>query len=77
VRVAPADVGDAWTRAARETSQLVASLPAGERDCREIVLELQPRGGATVAMTTGDGRLAVRPVSRPDEVVPMAMNCVV
>jgi hypothetical protein len=50
---------------------MVDSLPAGERDCREIVLELQPRGGATVAMTTGDGRLAVRPVTRPDEVVPI------
>ena len=80
VRVAPADgqvggtsspTGDAWRRAARETALLVGSVPAGERDCREILLELQTHGGANVSVATVDGRQAVRPVNRPDEVVPV------
>src|SRR5712671_2740551 len=65
VRALPADAESSWQRAAREARGQAESLPATQRDCREITLRVERGQGALVAITTVDGRTAVRQAAGP------------
>lgn len=70
VHVTPPDAGVAWIAAVGETTDRIRSMPAGETDCRELIIEVGA-GGAVVTLRTTDGRSASRAVSAAAEVLPV------
>ncbi len=58
-----------WRQASVEAMQHIESLPTETRDCRDVSVEVREHG-ALVTMTTRDGRLAQRPILRPEDLTP-------
>jgi hypothetical protein len=70
LHVAPDNADRAWGEAAMAASAHIGALPAGEIDCKLIIVEVNPRG-AVLSVTTSDGRRAARPIAAPSEIAPV------
>jgi len=71
VQLMPPDVAGEWRRASSELSHRIRRWPAADRDCRELLVEVQD-DGALITITTKDGRRARRLVATPSALVPAA-----
>ncbi len=71
VRLLPVDAPVEWRKAESDLRQRVRGWPAPDRDCRELLVQING-SGALLTITTVDGRQARRQVSKPSELASAA-----
>lgn len=71
IGVEPSKPEVAWHEKARRAEETLAQRDEKQHDCRSIRIEVQPEGNALLTFTTVDGRIAVRLLHAPDDILPV------
>jgi hypothetical protein len=66
----PADAQTEWQAQAQRTAVTLSARKDATSDCRSVRIEVQPEGNALLTFTTFDGRIAVRMLHAPADMVP-------
>lgn len=70
VLLAPSEADEAWKKASLLAEKHLGEHADAPQDCRSVSIEVQREGNALLTFTTVDGRIAVRLLHAPEDIIP-------